>query len=103
MRSDSFVEFLPKYTEKYSAYQLWFDIKADTPNCLVVFSDKSEEVFPNKSSYQESVLHLSVDKDLPSLCTLYLNSEYTFMGLKYIGKAYTNTYLEFIYEVEYEL
>lgn len=102
MRSDS-VEFLPEHTEKYNVYQLYFDIKTDTPNCLVVFSDKSGEVFPNKSSYQDSVLYLSVDKGLPSVCTLYLNSEYTFKGLKYIGKTYTNTYLEFIFEVEYDL
>ena len=100
---DNIVEFLPKYTEKYNAYQLWFDIKTDTPNCLVVFSDKSEKIFPNRSSYQDSVLYLSVDKDLPAMCTLYLNSEYTFTGLKYIGEAYTNTYLEIVFEVEYEL
>ena len=103
MRSDSIAEFLPKYTEKYNAYQLYFDIKTDTPNCLVVFSDKSEEIFPNRSSYQDSVLHLSVDKGFPAVCTLYLNSEYTFTGLKYIGKAFTNTYLEIVFEVQYEL
>lgn len=103
MRSDNIVEFLPKHTEKYNAYQLWFDIKTDTPNILVVFSDKSEEIFPNGGSYQESVLYLSVDKDLPAMCTLYLNSEYTFTGLKYIGEAYTNSYLEIVFEVEYEL
>ena len=100
---DNIVEFLPKYTEKSNAYQLWFDIKTDTPNCLVVFSDKGEKIFPNRSSYQDSVLYLSVDKDLPAMCTLYLNSEYTFTGLKYIGEAYTNTYLEIVFEVEYEL
>lgn len=101
MKIDNVVEFLPKYTEKYNAYQLWFDIKDDTPNCLVVFSDKSERIFPNGSSYQDSVLYLSVDKGLPSMCTLYLNSEYTLTGLKYIGEAFTNTYLEIIFEVEY--
>ena len=103
MISDSAIEFLPKHTEKYNVYQLYFDIKADTPNCLVVFSDKSEEIFPNRSSYQDSVLHLSVDKGFPAVCTLYLNRECTFMGLKYIGKAFTNTYLEFVFEVEYAL
>ena len=103
MRSDNIVKFLPKHTEEYNAYQLFFDIKTDTPNCLVVFSDKSEKIFPNGSSHQDSVLYLSVDKGLPAVCTLYLNREYTFMGLKYIGEAYTNTYLEIIFEVEYEL
>lgn len=100
--SDNIVEFLPKYTEKYNVYQLYFDIKTDTPNCLVVFSDKSEEIFPNGSSYQESVLHLSVD-NIPAVCTLYLNKEYTFRGLEYVGMAYTNSYLEFIFEVAYDV
>ena len=103
MRGDSAIEFLPKHTEKYNVYQLYFDIVSDTPNCLVVFSDKSEEIFPNRSSYQDSVLHLSMDKGFPAVCTLYLNREYTFMGLEYVGKAFTNTYLEFVFEVQYEL
>lgn len=96
------MEFLPEHTEEYNFYQLYFDIKTDTPNCLVVFSDKSEEIFPNRSSYQDSVLHLSVDS-FPAVCTLYLNKEYTFMGLKYVGKAYTNSYLEFVFEVLYDV
>ena len=102
MRSDNIVEFLPDFTENYNAYKLYFDIKTDTPNCLVVFSDKSEEIFPDGSSYQDSVLHLPVGKGFPAVFTLYLNSEYTFIGLKYIGKAYTNSYLEFVFEVQYE-
>lgn len=102
MISDNIVEFLPEHTEKYNVYQLYFDIKTDTPNCLVVFSDKSEEIFPNRSSYQDSVLHLSVDKNFPSMCTLYLNKEYTFKGLEYVGNAYTNSYLEFVFEVVYD-